>query len=54
MSGFCVKIFFSSSQCWLMFQFERMDFLMCGGFIGLNLVTITGGVLVSCLGFSRE
>ena len=43
-SGFCVKIFFNSSQCSIIFQFEWMNFLMFG-FLGLYFVTITGGVL---------
>ena len=43
-NGFCVKIFFNSSQCSIIFQFEWMNFLMFG-FLGLYFVTITGGVL---------
>ena len=43
-NGSCVKIFFSSSQCSIIFQFEWMNFLMFG-LLGLYFVTITGGVL---------
>ena len=43
-SGFRVKICFSSSQLSMIFQLEYINFLMFG-FVGLYLVIITGGVL---------
>ena len=33
-SGFCVKVFFNSSQCSIIFQFEWINFLLFG-FLGL-------------------
>ena len=48
--GLEVKIFFSSSQCSMIFQLEFMNFLILG-FLRLYLVTITGGFFanfISC------